>query len=229
MDRLPDIRFFEFFIGLASNNHKGWFDEHRNEYEEQVKVPFENLVRALLLAMSKNDNRLASVRPSDCIFRINRDIRFSKDKTPYKLNRSAIIGAGGRKDMSPDGFYVELGPEQCGFYAGSYMPDKALLHAIRQKISLEPESWKRITTEKAFVKHFGAVQGERQSRVAPEWKALAENLPDLKNTQFYIHHAFSADDFLEMKDPVDYLMKLWKIAGPFVRFLSEAKPEAESN
>lgn len=229
MARLPDIRFFEFFIGLAANNHKGWFDEHRHEYEEQVKVPFEKLVRELLDAMAKEDRRLAAVRPSDCIFRINRDIRFSKDKTPYKLNRSAIIGAGGRKDMSPDGFYVELGPENCGFYAGSYMPEKPHLQAIRQKISLEPDRWLAITADKAFVKQFGKVQGEKQTRVAPEWKALAEKVPDLKNTQFYIHHSFSADDYLEMKDPVGYLMKLWKVAGPFVRFLSEAKPEAESN
>ena len=93
----PD--FLQFFKELAANNHKEWFDENRKRYETVVKKPFEVFVQHAIDEMAKLDPRLSELDPKKCIFRINRDIRFSKDKAPYKLNRSAAISVGGRNDM----------------------------------------------------------------------------------------------------------------------------------
>jgi uncharacterized protein (TIGR02453 family) len=222
MAKLPDIHFFEFFIELSSNNNKTWFDNHRQRYEEQVKAPFEFLVEQLIEKLKTHDQSFAGLNAGNCIFRINKDVRFSKDKAPYKLNRSAIIAPGGRKGMSDRGFYIEMGPESCGFYAGSYMPDKTHLRAIRHKITQQKTQWKRIIQSDGFIKTFGEVRGNRQVKGDAAFKPWAEDLPEVRNTQFYIHHPIEPELFLE-QNPVDYLISLWLKAEAFSRFVSEAK------
>ncbi|MBL7810857.1 MAG: DUF2461 domain-containing protein [Bacteroidetes bacterium] len=219
--------FFQFFRELAPNNHKDWFDSNRQRYEKDVKIPFENLVTALIEARTKTDPSMAYVLAKDCIFRINRDVRFSKDKSPYKLNRSAIIGPHGRKDMGPSGIYIEAGPETCALYAGSYMPEKPLLAAIRNKIMAESARWKAIVSDKAFVKTFGGVRGEQQTRVAAEWKEASIQLPVLKNTQFYIMAELSESEFTQA-GIAEKLLKLWDTAGPYIAFLTEAAGSVDS-
>jgi uncharacterized protein (TIGR02453 family) len=215
------ISFFEFFIALAANNRKSWFDEHRAEYENDVKKPFENLVAELLQAFAELEGISIGIKPGDCIFRINRDIRFAKDKTPYKLNRSAIISAEGKKSLGPEGFYFEVGPEECAFYAGYYMPDKTQLAAIRQAIANEPERWLAITQNPGFVKTFGVVLGKQQKRLPPEFRQQADQLPILYNTQFYVEHKMEPEIFID-EDPVKQLISLWNTAKPWVNFLYDA-------
>lgn len=222
MSKLPDIEFFEFFIELSSNNNKTWFDQHRTRYEEQVKKPFETLVQQFIIAMALRDSEFEGLQAKDCIFRINKDIRFSKDKTPYKLNRSAVIAPGGRKDLSGKGFYIEVGPEGCGFYAGSYMPDKTHLFSIRNKIAKQPKAWKNIIENKNFAEKFGEVRGNRQSKGDPQFRSLADALPELKNTQFYIYHPIDPELLLE-QDPVTYFLDLWRVAEPFSVFVGAEK------
>ena len=110
----PD--FFEFFIELSMNNQKTWFDLNRKRYEEKVKAPFLEFVTTLIDRMSLIDSDFNGIVPKECIFRINKDIRFSKDKTPYKSFCSASIHVGGRKSMFPGGMYIEIGAESCGVY-----------------------------------------------------------------------------------------------------------------
>jgi uncharacterized protein (TIGR02453 family) len=215
----PD--FFEFFIELSTHNQKGWFDENRARYERDVKKPFEDLVGELLKAFAGQQKAEVTVRPGDCIFRINRDIRFSKDKTPYKLNRSAIISHVGKKSLGPDGFYFEAGPEQCAFYAGFYMPNKEQLMQIRRHIAKNPNTWYEITRESTFKSTFGDVLGEKQKRIPAELTAQ-KNLPAaVYNTQFYIQHLMEPEVFIE-QDPVVVLMNLWNKAQKLTKFLSEA-------
>jgi uncharacterized protein (TIGR02453 family) len=213
--------FFEFFIELSANNRKGWFDENRTRYEQDVKRPFEILVEAVLEAFAKAENTTISVRPGDCIFRINRDIRFSKDKTPYKLNRSAVISPEGKKSLGPDGFYFEAGPEQCAYYAGFYMPEKEQLMQIRQHIAKNPETWEKITHEKAFKTTFGAVLGDKQKRLPAEFTVF-KNLPSaVYQTQFYVQHLMEPEVFIE-QDPAAVLMNCWKTSQKLTKFLSDA-------
>ncbi|MEY4002468.1 MAG: hypothetical protein RIT07_510 [Bacteroidota bacterium] len=215
----PD--FFEFFIELSTNNSKGWFDANRSRYEKQVKAPFETLVSSLLIAFAQEEQTPIQVRPGDCIFRINRDIRFSKDKTPYKLNRSAVISPEGKKSLGPDGFYFEAGPENCAFYAGYYMPEKAELMKIRRHVAHNPNKWTEIISQPEFTNLFGRIMGEKQKRLPAELSAIQHAPEEVYNTQFYIRHVMEPEIFIE-QDPVKVLMQLWRAASKLTKFLSDA-------
>lgn len=220
-ERSLSPEFFEFFIELSANNRKGWFDENRGRYEKEVKAPFESLVSELLQAFALEEKTEITTRPGDCIFRINRDIRFSKDKTPYKLNRSAIISPVGKKSLGPDGFYFEAGPENCGFYVGFYMPDKEELTKIRKYLTLNPDKWTEIIGNNRFKELFGQVQGQKNKRIPAEF-LVGNNVPlEVYNTQFYIQHLMEPEVFIE-QDPVAVLMQLWRSARAFTKYLSDA-------
>ena len=120
-DFSPD--YLEFFKELAANNHKEWFDQNRKRYESVVRDPFKTFIGQLISEMSKSDPEL-DIEAKDAIFRINRDIRFSKDKTPYKLYNSALISPSGRKDKNNPGIYLEFSPEKLGVY-GEVLGEKS--------------------------------------------------------------------------------------------------------
>jgi uncharacterized protein (TIGR02453 family) len=214
--------FFEFFKNLAANNHKDWFDENRKDYETNVKKPFEDFIAHIIDEMRKISPEFNELQPKDCIFRINRDIRFSKDKTPYKLNRSAIIAPGGRKSMDSVGFYFEIGPGECAFYAGTYMPEKEVLQQVRRKIAHNANQFHSIITKPEFVKAFGEVKGSAQKRLDSEFRDAAEKQPLIYNTQFYVTHEFEPEIVLK-KNFAKYLLDLNQKALEFTRFLSTDK------
>ena len=99
--------FINFFKELAANNHKEWFHENKKRYESSVKKPFTVFVGKMIEEIQKVDADLM-IEPKDCILRINRDIRFSKDKTPYNLHYTAFISRGGKKDKSIPGFFYSI-------------------------------------------------------------------------------------------------------------------------
>lgn len=210
--------FFSFFKGLAANNNKEWFDAHKKEYESEVKKPFESLVAELIGEMQKTDKNYNGLLPKDCAFRINRDVRFSNDKTPYKLNRSAIIAPGGKKTRGPAGFYFEIGPGECAFYSGAYMPEKPELYAFRRAIADRPEAFDKIIKDKKFVSTFGEVLGNKNKRLDSEFSEASKVQPLIFNTQFYIQHLFKPEDVLK-PDFVSYIIKLNAVAAPFAGFL----------
>ncbi len=113
--------YLDFFKNLAANNHKQWFDENRKTYETVVREPFKLFIADVIKSVQEIDNGVA-LEPKNAIFRINRDVRFSKDKTPYKLFNSAIISKNGRKDKTYPGLYLELNPERLAIFGGVYMP-----------------------------------------------------------------------------------------------------------
>ncbi len=106
-----DPDFIQFFKDLAPNNNKDWFDENRKRYETIVREPFKSFVDHMISELHKVNPKFTDLTNKDCIFRINRDIRFSKDKTPYKMNVSALVAVGGKKNYMGEGVYFELGPE----------------------------------------------------------------------------------------------------------------------
>ena len=165
--------FYEFFIELSANNQKSWFDENRARYEREVKALFLTFVESVLVKMAAVDGRFSGMEAKQCIFRINKDIRFSKDKTPYKLHCAAAIQIGGRKEMGAGGLYIQLGPEECGLYSGVYMPEKDELMRIRGLIAGDLEGFNRVITDKVFVKYFGTVRGEKNKRIDADWVMAA--------------------------------------------------------
>ena len=212
--------FYEFFIELSANNQKSWFDENRARYEREVKALFLTFVESVLVKMAAVDGRFSGMEAKQCIFRINKDIRFSKDKTPYKLHCAAAIQIGGRKEMGAGGLYIQLGPEECGLYSGVYMPEKDDLMRIRGLFAGDLEGFNRVTTDKAFVKYFGTVRGEKNKRIDADWVVAAAEQPLLYNKQFYIQHAMDAEDTLRSNFD-DYVVEVWKASKGFNAFLQK--------
>lgn len=179
-----DADFLDFFKELAANNHKEWFDDNRKRYTQSVKKPFDTFVADLIEESKKIDPTIAAPA-KDSIFRINRDIRFSQDKSPYKLDRSAIISEKGRKDHSSPGFYISLGPEHISAGGGAYFLQKDQLQSVREHISNNLSKFDKIISDPAFVKHFGEIKGEENKRLPKEFQEAAEKQPLLFKKQFY--------------------------------------------
>lgn len=212
--------FNQFFIDLAPNNNKEWFDANRKRYERSVKEPFEAFVAEVIRRVSKLDPKVG-ITPREAIFRINRDIRFSKDKTPYKSRMSAVVAAGGRKDHSSGGIYFELGPENVAFYGGQYMPDKDQLRRIREHIAANPARFRKLRTDDVFVKHFEGIMGERNKVVPKEFKAALAQEPLIANKQFYFMAELPPSNVTDPGLP-DILMEHYVAMKPMNDFLAAA-------
>lgn len=156
VDLKPVLRFLAL---LKKNNDRAWFQAHRGDFEGASKS-FESFVAALIEELTPTES-LRGLTPKDCIYRLYRDLRFSKDKSPYKTYMAAVIGPGGRKSTQP-GYYVHLGPGgQSLLAAGWYEPEPAQLASFRRAIDRDPRPWKKVVNDKTFRKYLREVEGER--------------------------------------------------------------------
>jgi len=141
---------FRFLRELRKNNDRAWFEQHRETYATTVKAGFEDFVAGLLIAATRFDPRYAYVEPRSCIFRIYRDIRFSKDKTPYKTRLSAFISPRGWRGTTP-GFYVAFEPGgESMLAAGIYTPEKSVLADLRRRLEAGDPAFERLMRRKSF-------------------------------------------------------------------------------
>ena len=212
--------YLDFFKELAANNNKDWFDINRKRYEQNIKKAFEVFTTDLINEVHKIDPKI-DITYKDAIFRINRDIRFSKDKTPYKLNRSAIISPNGRKDKAFPGLYYEIGPESFRIYGGVYMPDKEQLLSIRERIFEDPEKLKEFTENKAFKKIFGEIRGEENKILKPPFKDAAETTPILFKKQFYWYTELDVNLVLG-DDLLEKTVEVYLVNKPLMDYFAEA-------
>jgi len=212
--------FITFFKELEKNNDREWFAVNKPLYEKAVKIPFEQFVTDLIAALSKEDKRLA-VDPKKAIFRIYKDTRFSKDKTPYKVHASAAISAGGRKSTSEIGVYIELGAKHLGIAGGLYSPEKEQIEDVRAEIALDPKGWKKALNEKSFKSMWGGVQGERNKILPPDYKALMTEVPEIANKQFYYWVELPVS-MITSEDLVKTIVKHYKASASVRSFLWKA-------
>ncbi|MFQ5630205.1 MAG: DUF2461 domain-containing protein [bacterium] len=192
--------FLEFFEELAKNNDKPWFEANKKRYIASVKEPFEAFIGEMIARVSADDPAVA-ITPKDAIFRIYRDVRFSKDKTPYKTHVGAVISAGGRKDMSNPGRYLQLDAEFVRIYGGLHMPDSKQLYALRQTITNKLDEFNALLNDKDFKEKFGMISGEQHKRVPKEFEAAATKQPLIKNKQFYYFAKLDPKTVLDPKLP----------------------------
>ncbi|MCE9501336.1 MAG: DUF2461 domain-containing protein, partial [Leptospira sp.] len=154
----------EFLKKLKKNNNKQWFDQNREEYEN-AKQDFRVFTEKLIGETGKFDRQIAKLTARECIFRINRDIRFSKDKSPYKTNFGTFLVMGGKKSGFA-GYYFHLEPGNESFSGGGiHTPSPEVLLKIRQKIAGNSETLHEILNNKIFAKSFGGVSGEKLKTV----------------------------------------------------------------
>lgn len=145
----------KFLSQLKKNNNKPWFDDHRAQYEA-ARIDFSNFIQLVIDALQKRDTTITGLNSKDCLFRINRDIRFSKDKTPYKSNFGASIKRGGRKSGFA-GYYFHLEPGHSFIGGGLWMPEAQPLKNVRQEIDYNWDEFQEILKEKNFKKIYGGL------------------------------------------------------------------------
>ena len=185
--------FLDFFIELAPNNNKDWFDLNRKRYENSVKEPFKNFVNHIISKLAEIDPTFKELEAKDCIFRINRDIRFSKDKQPYKMQVSAIVSPLGKKSKAINGVYFELGPEHLRVYGGVYEIGKDDLLTVREGIAENIGEFQKTYNNPLFVKTFGELKGEKNKIIPKELKIAAEKEPLIYNKQWYFYSQFEPE------------------------------------
>lgn len=148
----------DFVRRLNRNNNRGWFEAHRDEMQA-ARSNFEDYIAVLIGELSRSES-LSGVTPKDCIFRLNRDLRFSRDKTPYKPYMSAYIAPGGRKSRRL-GYYVHVEAGDRSIIAGGlHEPEPRQLASWRASIDRDPAPFTKIAGSKLFRKYFGEVGGE---------------------------------------------------------------------
>lgn len=183
--KIPD-----FLKLLIRNNNREWFNDNKELYLE-AKLLFEEFVEALIVEVSKFDSRVSNLQVKDCSFRIYRDVRFSKDKTPYKIHFGAYISESGRKSQF-SGYYIHIEPDRNIIAGGLHMPSKEILHAVRTDIYNKPDAIKSIMQQADFKSHFPVIHGERL-KTAP--KGFDKTFADLELIQ-----PKSYDFFKEVSD-----------------------------
>lgn len=212
--------FLHFFIELAPNNNKDWFDLNRKRYESGVKKPFADFVGHMLQKLSVHNKSFKDLSPADCIFRINRDIRFSKDKTPYKMTTSAVLAPNGKKSLAVNGIYFELGPESVNVYAGVYEADKDQVLDIREGIAANQKEFKKLITDPKFTELFGEVLGEKNKIIPSDLKAAAAQQPLIFNKQWYFKATFEPGIVLD--DNLDGILEnCFLVAKPLEQFFNK--------
>ncbi len=211
----------KFLKDLEKNNNRAWFELHRNIYEAS-KADLQNMVADLIPNIAKFDEPIGNLAVKDCTFRINRDVRFSKNKSPYKTNMAAYFSKGGKK-ASVAGYYFHCEPGKSYAAGGFYTPMPPELAKIRQEIDYNFEEWKKILNNRFFKKYFpGGVDGI-ESLVKPP-KGYDENNPAinfLKMKHFIVSTPFS-DAALQSKTLVKNIAKVFETMKPMIDFLNKA-------
>lgn len=215
-----DSDFLAFFKELAANNNKDWFDLNRKRYEQKVKVPFQQFVQFLIDEIAKQHPIFKELTPSECIFRINRDIRFSKDKSPYKMMTSAVIAPNGKKSRAIHGVYFELGPEAVRVYGGIYEIDKEDLLLVRKGIAAHLDTFHALVHAPEFVKTYGAILGEKNRIMPAHLKEAAQAEPLICNKQWYFMTEFPAELILSPKLS-DTILECFRIGEPLELFFNQ--------
>ena len=144
----------DFLKELRDNNNKDWFDQHRKQYDT-AKADVINLLTDVLAGLERIDPAIASAQlvPKSCLFRINRDVRFSADKSPYKSNFGAWFNPGGKKSTSA-GYYINFAPGDSFVAGGMYQPEPATLTTIRQEIDYNLAGFEEMLAAPAFKKYY---------------------------------------------------------------------------
>jgi uncharacterized protein (TIGR02453 family) len=213
----------KFLKDLKKNNNKPWFDLHRKEYEA-AKNDFVNFIQQVIDKHSKNDKTISNIKAKDCLFRINRDIRFSKDKSPYKSNFGASINKGGRKAMNSAGYYFHLEPGQLFVGGGIYQPMPDELNKVRQELDYCFDEFKKIIAAKRFKSIYGDLDKSKEfllSRVPKGYEADNPAAEYLK-LKSYIAMVKLSDKDVVSKDLLKKTVEAFETLQPLINFINRS-------
>jgi uncharacterized protein (TIGR02453 family) len=208
-----------FLQDLKKNNTREWFQDNKGRYL-QAKNEFEGFVAKLIPRLAEIDKDIAGLEPKQCIFRIYRDVRFSHDKSPYKVNMGAAMTKGGRKSPYAT-YYVHVEPGNAFAGGGIWMPQGPVLKAMRQEVYYNIDEFKEILNAPSFKKYFSQLDGEKLKRPPRDFPADHPDIELLKYKSYIAGHGMedaivSSDNF--MKDLLDIYRSLY----PFNNFINRA-------
>jgi uncharacterized protein (TIGR02453 family) len=210
------LRFLE---DLSVNNNKEWFHSNRNRYEEcRDKMLF--MTEILINEIRKFDPGIPVLNPKDCLFRIFRDVRFSKDKRPYKTNFGSFISKGGRKGNRP-GYYFHIEPGASFIGGGVYMPDAALLRGIRNYIAENGQEFMEITEDEDFKKVYPEMY-DHKLKTAPKGFPKDHEFIDLLRYQSYVFSTPLADKMVVSDLLVENIVQSFRELYKLNDFLNRA-------
>lgn len=205
---------------LKKNNNRRWFATHRSEYEDFVKLPMQSLIAALQYRVVKFAPEM-DVNPKRSMFRIYRDTRFSRNKTPYKTHVAAVFHVKGHHWGKSAGYYVHIEPGKVYVGGGIYMPDGKQLKKIRKAIADDSRDFLAIVSSDRFARRFKSLEGESLQRMPLGFPADHMMAKWLKYKQFYTGVAWDEKECYTERF-VDKIVSVYKDLLPFIRFLNGA-------
>jgi len=210
---------FQFLIDLKFNNNRPWFNANKECYLS-AKNDFDAFVEELITLLKKQDKSIDVNSAKECVFRIYRDARFSKNKDPYKTNFGAFISKGGRKSPYA-GYYIHFEPDNSFMGGGIYKPSPALLKDIRTQIFENSKEYKGILEQKDFKKQFPVLHGEKLKMAPKGFPKDFEEIDLLKNKHFVVSQGIENEVWFE-GDPIKTILKSYKTQQKFNEFLNRA-------
>lgn len=209
----------DFLKKLKENNNRDWFAKNKKDYEI-ARDSFNELVNQLIIGIREFDSSIGAIETKDCVFRIFRDVRFSANKDPYKLNMGAYISKGGRKGGFA-GYYFHLEPGSSFLSGGIYMAPTEIMRKIREDIDLYSNDFLSIVTESNFLKTFESLGDEKTKRVPAGFNTQSPVSEYLKLKHITPHRSISDEEMCSK-----YLLKnsldVFRTMKPLVDFLNRS-------
>jgi len=217
----------KFLKGLQKNNNKPWFEKNRPAYEE-AKADFAQFIQTVIDKHGKKDDSIKDLKAKDCMFRINRDVRFSKDKSPYKNNFGASINRGGKKSVYA-GYYFHCQPGEAFVGGGLWIPMPPDLKKVRQEVDYCFDEFEKIIGSKKFILVYGDLikDGETSLVKVPQGFEKDNPAAEYLKLKSFIAMKKLDDATLTSKDLVQTTLGAFETLHPLLMFLNRAlAPEA---
>jgi uncharacterized protein (TIGR02453 family) len=210
----------DYLTQIGHNNNRDWFINNKPAYID-ARTNFESFGQALIDQIVEFEPIMKGLEIKSCVYRFNRDIRFSNDKSPYKTHFGAFIVRGGKKNGDKlAGYYFHIEPGKSIIAGGSYMPPAQWLNAIREKISNEPERFNKIVKNKEFIKYFGELTGEKLKKAPKGYLSDHPQLELLKLKSYLVVN--EVKDKTVLNDGFfDHVISVFKTMKPLNDILNE--------
>ncbi len=209
-----------FLEQLKNNNNRDWFQQHKIQYEA-AKHEVLDFVGFVIPEIARFDESVKLVEPKDCLFRIFRDVRFSKDKAPYKVNMGAWITPRGRKSSGP-GYYIHLQPGESFLSVGVYMPEPDQLKKIRQEIYYNADEFKSILKDRKIIRFTKGLDDFDKAKQPP--RDFPKDFADIEllKHRHYILSAILNDETILSDGLFEYVTGVFRAFSPLNEFLRRA-------
>ena len=210
----------EFLKNLKENNNRDWFVKNKPAYLD-AKENFESFVQEVINYIIEFEPIMKGLEVKSCVYRINRDIRFSNDKSPYKSHMGAFIVRGGKKNGDKfAGYYFHIEPGENIIAGGAYMPPAPWLSAIREQITDDPKRIKKILESPDFKKYFGKIEGEKLKKAPKGYPSDHPDVELLKYKSYLVVNEINDRTVLGDKY-LEYVKKVILAMKPFNDFLNK--------